>query len=68
MLRNLILFIFIFNLAACSGLINDHSDPQVVHIVLVWLKEPGNEHHAQQIIDTTQKLKEIEELKQLHAF
>ena len=65
MFRNLILLMFFASLAACSGLINNHSDPQIVHIVLVWLKEPGNEHHAQQIIDATQKLKEIEELKQL---
>ncbi len=67
MLRTSILLIFILSLAACSSLLNSTSDTQVVHIVLVWLKEPQNEQHVQKIIEATQQLKEIKELKQLRV-
>ena len=67
MLRTSILLIFILSLAACSSLLNSTSDTQVVHIVLVWLKEPHNEQHVQKIIEATQQLKEIKELKQLRV-
>ena len=31
----------------------------IAHIVLIWLKEPGNAEHRQRIIDTSQKLRAI---------
>ena len=65
--RNLIVSIFILSLVACTTTIDEHTDSQVVHVVLVWLKEPNNEQHIQQIIEATQQLKEIEELKQLRV-
>ncbi len=34
-------------------------DAAVVHIVLVWLKEPGNPEHRQRIIDATRGLETI---------
>ncbi len=35
------------------------SDTAVVHIVLVWLKEPGNLEHRQQIVDATREFETI---------
>ena len=35
------------------------SDAAVVHIVLVWLKEPGNPEHRQRIVDATRKFETI---------
>ena len=34
-------------------------DAVVVHIVLVWLKEPGNPEHRQRIIDATREFETI---------
>ncbi len=34
-------------------------DNTVVHVVLVWLKEPGNPEHRQQIIDATREFETI---------
>ncbi len=36
----------------------DH-DTAVVHIVLVWLKEPGNPEHRQRIIDASREFETI---------
>jgi hypothetical protein len=35
------------------------------HVLLIWLKEPGNKLHRQQVIDATRQLASIPELKQL---
>ena len=35
------------------------SDAMVVHVVMVWLKEPGNPEHRQRIIDATRKFETI---------
>ena len=34
-------------------------DAAVVHIVLVWLKDPGNSEHRQRVIDATREFKTI---------
>ena len=33
--------------------------PGVIHVVLVWLKEPGNAEHRQKIIEGSKKLDDI---------
>ncbi len=35
------------------------SDTAVVHIVLVWLKEPGNAEHRQRIVNATREFETI---------
>ena len=34
-------------------------DTTVVHVVLVWLKEPGNPEHRQQIVNATREFESI---------
>lgn len=47
-------------LSACSTTPEDKiQDTPVIHIVLIWLNDPGNEAHLQQVIDTSYQLKEI---------
>ena len=33
-----------------------HDESKIVHIVMVWLHEPGNKHHINEVIKTTQGL------------
>ncbi len=35
------------------------SEPGVIHMVVVWLKEPGNAEHRQRVIAGSKKLKQI---------
>lgn len=37
----------------------DQQEPGLVHVVLVWLKEPGNLAHRQQIIEGSKMLRDI---------
>lgn len=47
-------------LFACTTTPEDKTqDNPIIHIVLVWLNDPGNEKHLQQVIDTSYQLKEI---------
>jgi len=64
----------VFNLAIIFAVIScassgekELSDDKVVHVVLLWLKEPGNNQHIQKIIDTSYKLHEIPELIKLRV-
>lgn len=43
------------------------NEATIVHVVLVWLKEPGNAEHRQQIIDGADKLRAIPGLLSLEA-
>lgn len=51
--------------------VQSQSQPQaetsLVHVVLVWLKEPGNAEHRQQIIQGTQRLRQIPGVLDLHV-
>ena len=67
LLTHNLIFIFLgMHLTACTTP-NITQQEQVVHVVLIWLKESGNEQHIVQIIDTTKRLKEIPEIKQLRV-
>ena len=47
-----------------------HTPPQppgVVHVVMVWLKEPGNMVHRAQIIDGSKKLRDIPGVQDLRV-
>ena len=65
-MRNLYVLITLsFALFLCTSTAKVFSENQVVHIVLIWLKEPGNEQHITQVIEATLQLKEIEEVNEL---
>ncbi len=62
MIRHRIWLLLFAVSAACSLPVlaaEPGSDTAVVHIVLVWLKEPGNPEHRQRIIDATREFKTI---------
>ena len=66
-MRILVILLFTLNITACESVIEKQLESKVVHIVLIWLKEQGNEQHIQQIIDATQQLKEIAKIKELRV-
>ncbi|MEM7401379.1 MAG: Dabb family protein [Pseudomonadota bacterium] len=66
MKRILIIVLLCFTFVSCATT-NTHTNEQIVHIVLVWLKEQGNQQHIDQIIEATKQLKEIVELKKLNV-
>ena len=45
----------------------DQADPKIVHVVLIWLKEPGNKNHINEVIQTTYNLKSITEVQELRV-
>jgi hypothetical protein len=49
-------------LSACTS-----QPPQVTHVVICWLKKPGNEADRQRLIDESEKLKQIPGLLSLTA-
>jgi hypothetical protein len=46
-------------LAHTSASIANETTPRIVHVVLVWLKEPGNEDHISQVIEATRSFSNI---------
>ena len=55
-------------LSACaSTATNFTKETAIVHVVLIWLKEPGNQKHTQQIIEISNQLKEIPELQEMRV-
>lgn len=42
-------------------------ESKIVHIVLVWLKEPGNQEHIQQVVDISNQLNEIPGIQELRV-
>ena len=43
------------------------SENVIVHVVLIWLKEPGNQDHIQKIINVSSQFKEISEIQELRV-
>lgn len=43
----------------------NHNEYKVVHIVLIWLHEPGNQNHIDKVIKVTQDLLEIAEVLEI---
>ena len=57
-------FVALLPLLVLSGCISIEigtpSEQKVIHhVVLCWLKEPGNEEHRQQIVEATESFREI---------
>ena len=62
MLRRWIWLLFFAIAAACSPPVlaaEPGRDATVVHIVLVWLKEPGNPEHRRRIVDASREFETI---------
>ena len=66
MLRFLSFFMLSIVLVECSTT-NYDQERYVIHIVLIWLKEPGNEQHIKRIVDQSKNLKQISEIRQLRV-
>lgn len=47
--------------------VSNQDESKIVHIVMIWLKEPGNDHHINGIIKTTQGLKVIPEVQEMRV-
>lgn len=47
-------------LTGCATSSPKHVDGALVHVVLVWLKEPGNTTHRRQLIEASKTLSVIE--------
>ncbi len=43
------------------------TESRLVHVVLVWLKDPGNADHITQIIDTTREFSSIQGVKEIRV-
>ncbi|MGJ8668824.1 MAG: Dabb family protein [Oceanococcus sp.] len=72
MMRVLSVVLAVALLSACACCPPRSSDNTVqsdylVHVVLVWLKQPGNQEHRIQIIDASQRLREIPGVLDLHV-
>ena len=55
-------------LSACASTVTTTiQENEVVHIVLIWLKEPGNQEHVQQVIEVSNQLKEIPGIQEIRV-
>lgn len=62
------IIILCMTLSACaSSATSKTQENTVVHVVLIWLNEPGNAEHFQQVIDVTNQLKEIPDIQELRV-
>ena len=62
------IIIFCVTLSACTSTATTKTQENtVVHVVLVWLKEPGNQEHTQQVIDISNQLKEIPDIQEMRV-
>ncbi|MGH1537035.1 MAG: Dabb family protein [Gammaproteobacteria bacterium] len=53
--------------ACASTQSNELSKNNVVHVVLIWLNQPDNKEHIQQVIDATNHLKVIQEVQSINV-
>ena len=57
-MKHLILVLFIGSLG-CVSYENDDREKAIQHVVLCWLKEPGNQAHRNQIIEVSKTFRDI---------
>lgn len=50
---------------SCTVNLNFGPEEPLAHVVIVWLKEPGNADHRAQIIDASRRLKSIDGVKKV---
>ena len=56
-MKTLVIFVFLA-LSGCSSIEPAH-DRALHHVVLCWLKEPGNARHRQQIVEVSKSFRDI---------
>lgn len=61
LMRTLLIGALVVGLSACAGWgpSRPAAEPYLIHVVLVWLKQPGNLEHRQQIMAASESLREI---------
>ena len=68
-MRILISIILLFiTLTGCASYAKKElTEKNIVHIVLIWLHEPGNIEHIEKITKMSRKLKDISEIQELRV-
>jgi hypothetical protein len=63
------LSILLLTLPGCRGLPRGEVDPEqrIHHVVLCWLKEPGNSAQRRQLIEQTRQLRRIPGIRELRV-
>ena len=61
----ILIFIFTFSIACTFVHADEHT--KVVHIVLVWLKEPDNQSHINNVINATNSLRDIPGIQEIRV-
>ena len=60
------IFILCISVSACTLLSTSNIEEEdVVHVVLIWLKESGNPEHIQQLISASKQLEEIALIREM---
>lgn len=58
-LRAVAVLLLVFSSGLTGQVFADGTESRIVHVVLVWLKEPGNQEHRAQVIHATRRFAEI---------
>ena len=58
-LRLAIVLFSLFSSGLTGHVFADSTGTRIVHVVLVWLKEPGNSEHRAKVIDATRRFSDI---------
>ncbi len=53
--------------AFASSVSSKTQENKIVHVVLVWLKQPGNHEHIQQVVEVSNQLKEIPYIQEMRV-
>ncbi len=62
------IIILCVTLSACTSTATTNvQENTVVHVVLIWLKESGNQEHIQQVIEVSRQLKEISDIQEMRV-
>lgn len=59
--------LLVFSSGLMDQVFADCTEPRIVHVVLVWLKEPGNQEHRAQVIEATRKFEEIPGIEEIRV-
>jgi len=60
-----IIFCCALSIGCVTHTYNDET--KIVHVVLLWLKEPNNEEHIRNVITATKELEQIPEIQELQV-
>ncbi len=67
-MRVIMAMVLLFGISGCSVMpVFGEDDGYLMHVVLIWLKEPGNPDHRQQLIQSSRVLGEIPGVRDLRV-